>query len=373
MSASQQTESRNVLPTSNLMNDTKPPVLSTKHVAELCKELFDLNVLLVKELNSYDDRNFHVITSNDEQFLMKVTNSDDSSEQGLLEGQNEMMLFLHREGFQVPCPIDNTHGSNIIRKDFAFLNQNKEEQGNFLYAVRLFRFVTGIRLCEIEINSQLLQDCGEYLARLNISLKKFQNDSIRERKYLWSLNNVPQLRKYLNVIDEDGKKKILENCISQFESEVLSSVDKLEHCFIHGDFNEQNILVETDDTDGSVKLKAILDFGDISYSPRLYDIAILLTYIMLIDTTVDAITVAPNLVLRGYNKLIRLSQTDIRIIMICAKARLSQSLILGAYTYSLQPGNEYLLTTAKKGWQVLRSLCQMEQSYLASKWMEQVV
>ena len=42
----------------------------------------------------------------------------------------------------------------------------------------------------------------------------------------------------------------------------------------------------------------------------------------------------------------------------CVAARLAQSLTLGAYTYSVEPSNEHVLSTAKCGWTLLRRLWQ---------------
>ena len=42
----------------------------------------------------------------------------------------------------------------------------------------------------------------------------------------------------------------------------------------------------------------------------------------------------------------------------CVKARLAQSLTMGAYTYSLEPTNDHVLKTARCGWTLLRRLCE---------------
>lgn len=55
---------------------------------------------------------------------------------------------------------------------------------------------------------------------------------------------------------------------------------------VHGDFNEQNVLIE--EVDGRWKVKAILDFGDSQYSCYLYELAIAVTYMMLQGRSVKA-------------------------------------------------------------------------------------
>lgn len=69
--------------------------------------------------------------------------------------------------------------------------------------------------------------------------------------------------------------------VEQFERRVLTDArDKLETGMIHGDFNEQNILVA--EINGKWTIKAVLDFGDSQYSCYLYELAIAVTYMMLL-------------------------------------------------------------------------------------------
>lgn len=57
---------------------------------------------------------------------------------------------------------------------------------------------------------------------------------------------------------------------------------------------------------------------------------------------------------------------------ICVSARLCQSLVMGAYSYLQDPGNEYLLTTSQKGWDVLQLIWNTPKTDLMSKWKETV-
>lgn len=342
--------------------ETKPPSQPESAIIELTAQLFDLKspVVTVRELNSYDDRNYQLVTANREEFVLKVTNSADSGQRGLLEGQNEMMAHLEQRGFCVPLPVANRLGTTVVRN----------KMNGVEYAVRLLKFVPGIRLCEVKIDDRLLLECGEYLAKIDSQLQSFQNVDIRNRKFLWTLESVPVIRSHFNVINDAARVAMVERCVKNFEDQVLAIADTLPQGFIHGDFNEQNILVE--EKFQKLSVQGVIDFGDVHYGPLLFDLAILVTYIMLLDTTVDPIREAPNFALRGYARLIPITKRDVELLLICAKARLCQSLILGAYTYSLYPANDYLLVTAKKGWSVLETLDYLDQELLVSGWCEQV-
>lgn len=357
---------------------SKPPLLTDNQVKYLCRTLLNLHIVNVKELNSYDDRNFNVFTDNGEQFVLKITNSIESMNGDLIEAQNEMMLFLHSNQFQVPIPLKNINGNFIIRTHLPPLQPNDTDNLNAndsvfkkIYAIRLLKFIPGTILYNVKLDRNLLINCGQYLAKINLALETFHNETVKRRNFQWYLGNVGNIIQYIQYIQLPARRKLVANCVQEFETMMRNEKDRLKYGYLHGDFNEQNIIVhqcEKEDQPNSLEIYGLIDFGDICYGPRIFDIAILLAYIMLLDTEMDSIQLAPKFVLQGYNKLIPLSKKDIEMILICAKARLSQSLTLGAYTWSYQPDNKYLLTTAEKGWPILEQLCNYNQQQLIEYW-----
>lgn len=248
-----------------------------------------------------------------------------------------------------------------------------------LYVVRLLKYVPGVRLVDVPITQSLLIECGQYTARFTLSMANFSNPTIRNKTLSnWSLQNVPQILPYLHVIPSEERRDIIIKFVAQFEQEVLAKKDQLVHSIIHNDLNEQNILVQKQLEHGTevAHVYGIIDFGDVEYAPVLFDLGILVAYIMLICECVDPVLVAPNLVLRGYTQTITnnarfmLSRQDIGRIFICAKARLCQSLTLGAYTHSLYPDNDYLLATAKQGWKLLQRLATVDSDDLVENWCQ---
>lgn len=70
-----------------------------------------------------------------------------------------------------------------------------------------------------------------------------------------------------------------EKIIEEFESRVLPRISTFKKGMIHGDINEQNILVE--ERNGKYQVKAILDFGDSHTGCYLFELAIMMTYMIL--------------------------------------------------------------------------------------------
>lgn len=111
----------------------------------------------------------------------------------------------------------------------------------------------------------------------------------------------------------------------------------------------------------------LIDFGDITSSCYLYEIAITIMYMMLDSVDVETFEVGGH-VLAGYLSVRKLRDVEVDCLKVCVAARYAQSLTLGAYSHSLDPTNTYLLQTAKNGWAQLRRLWNMPKGELYEQW-----
>ena len=174
----------------------KRPLVDKTQAAELARQLFGFHVSspkLVKELVSYDDRNFYLKgtfklpeetrnsedpATNDaakpakeEEFVLKVLNRIDSALNGLVDAQNEMMLFLNQNGVECSCPVKSLDGNyNVMWK-----NNIRGVAGVHTESVRLLKFVPGKLLRVVPCSPNLLGDLGRFVANFSKVLKVSQN------------------------------------------------------------------------------------------------------------------------------------------------------------------------------------------------------
>lgn len=167
------------------------------------------------------------------------------------------------------------------------------------------------------------------------------------------LQEVPQIKDFLHALPDHDRKQIVEEVVEQFETKVLAHIDDLDKQIIHGDYNEQNILVSpVRPNSDEYKVAGVIDFGDTSLSPVIFELAIAMAYIIL-----DANDLAAGgIVLAGYTSIKPIPKEHLKFIKTCVAARLCQSLVMGAYTYTIQPTNDYVLVSQKKGWPILEEL-----------------
>ena len=94
-------------------------------------------------------------------------------------------------------------------------------------------------------------------------------------------------------------------------------------------------------------------------------------YMMVESNVIDQMKVSGH-VLAGYLSQQPLVDVEFDALKVCIAGRYAQPLVMGAYTYSLDPGNEYLLVTAKNGWPQLRRLWDVSREELYKQWKETI-
>lgn len=125
------------------------------------------------------------------------------------------------------------------------------------------------------------------------------------------LEAVPELKKYIYVIEDEYKKKLVQEIIKLFEETVLKFKCQLTAGVIHGDFNEQNILVNKNEA-GEWMVTSILDFGDTSYSCYLFELAIVMTYTMILNKNIDS----GGYVYAGFSSELVLPDNEIKLLKV---------------------------------------------------------
>lgn len=133
---------------------------------------------------------------------------------------------------------------------------------------------------------------------------------------------------------------------------------------IHSDFNEQNLLVERHET-GGLDIVGILDFQDSCYAKRSFDIAIFIAYMMIFYKG-DKLNIG-GYCLKGFLKKQSMTEVELRMVYYAITGRLVQTLIMGAYNYSIHQ-DPYLLVT-QNGWPALRVLWSKPADEVVKTWM----
>ncbi|XP_017672372.1 PREDICTED: hydroxylysine kinase isoform X1 [Lepidothrix coronata] len=360
-------------------NDCQPqtftkPALSEKEAAELVDRVFGLNVSWLRPLPSYDDQNFHVCVSGNNdgaeganEYVLKITNSADSQEPELIQVQTQAMMFLSAEGFPSATPY--------LTKDGSIMSLESGDPGNKKHVVRLLSYLPGMPVAKIATNAQLLYEIGKLAASLDKALaEKFHHPSVKSLhrgQFIWNLANVPLLEQYIYALGQNKYRAVVEQVIEQFKGKVIPKLSSFRACINHGDLNDHNILVDCSSAsleNPQYRVSGILDFSDMSYGYYVFEVAIAIMYMMI--ESPDPLGVGGH-VLAGFESVVPLTAEERGALFLLVSGRFAQSLVIAAHTALLYPENkEYLMITAKTGWKHLMTMFEMGQEAVEKKWFE---
>lgn len=346
------------------------PEIEPKHVTSLTGNIFGLSVLHMTELNSYDDRNFLVRVSEESEneniseispdgYVLKVLNSLDSEYEDAIDAQNALILHLHDKGIITPRPL----------KSVDHCTKSCQVFGNVKYIVRLFEYLPGRILAGLQYTKDITFNVGKLAGKLDKCCQNFHHAGFDNHKRIWSLTEVPKLIDFLSFIQDMELRKFAEDVINTFTNNVVKNYHMFQKGIIHGDFNEQNILVNQKQN-GEFFVSGILDFGDAAYSFYVFEIAITMCYMILESTVLEPLT-AGGYTLAGYLSEFSLQKADMDVIKECICARLVQSLIMGTYSSAMHPENsQYYLLTSAKGWKMLNNIWNTPKEKLNEIWLQ---
>ncbi|MBN1406275.1 MAG: aminotransferase class III-fold pyridoxal phosphate-dependent enzyme [Calditrichaceae bacterium] len=335
-----------------LLDSSQKPQFSYKKIVEIIEEHYGFKAKIAP-LDSYMDQNFHVTTNFDKEFILKIARPSESWNS--LDAQNKALEFLYKRNwfYHSPTPIQSKSGFDII--------QIKGEDGHD-YHFRLLRFLQGKLLVDVEPHSpKLLVDLGKFAASLDKTLKDFSHHGAH-RQIPWDIKNVMQIQKLAGYITDVERRRILEYFLTQFELAILPKLIQTKSSIIHNDINDYNIIVRDPNT-GLPRIYGIFDFGDLTYTHTICELAIAISYVMLEKENPYQ---AAGYVISGYHQIYPLSETEIELLFHLSAIRLCISVMMSTYRRKHDPNNAYLNVTEPLAWKLLYQMIATSPEYVTS-------
>lgn len=158
-----------------------------------------------------------------------------------------------------------------------------------------------------------------------------------------------------------------------FETHVLPKMSLFKKGIIYGDANGLNIIVRKDSS-GDYQMVGMIDFGDCLSSYYIFDLGILLAYIMLENLNVGTSPIAfIGPVLRGYTDAFPLSSEEIESLYYITMARCCQSALNGTNSFKHEPWNTYLLITPAKCWKLIELMLNTSKEEVDKIWAKTLI
>lgn len=358
--------------------ELKKPNVSEDLAKDLVLRVYGLKIVSMKRMVSYDDQNYHIQVSEEHQnpyinnitsagYTFKITNTAKSALQNHFDSMHTAMIHVHKQGVRVPLPVMNKEGKTWKLEGVPLLNEGAPNGSGKLdkCGIHLLTFLPGQPVSTVTYTRSLLYQWGNLLSRFHNAIEDFNFPSLKSKTIFWNLEHVPEIKPFMEGLDRE-KTNLVTSVLNQYSEQFETQISKLRKGFIHGDFNENNILCQITESKECI-VDGVLDFEDMHYGTYAWDVGIMLAYSLLDCKTLDPLEGAGH-ALAGYLKNRSLDELELSSLKMCIACRLCQSLVMGAYSHRLDPSNSYLIVSARTGWDRLKQVWNTKDEDLLKMW-----
>jgi ethanolamine-phosphate phospho-lyase len=301
---------------------------------------FPSKVLSSKQLDGYGSINYKVALDNGDNYLVKIYKSHKSK----LVKEEERIIALLQEKLKVHLPI----GVKFAISD----NAPKDSY------IRISKFIEGSAFTKELASDALLAEIAEAAAQMLNGLQSIESDIIKAHEHDWNLRDALRNQSKIDYITNPSDKKIVQHYFSVFKNDVVPKFSSLRKSIIHSDLNEANIIIKDN------QLNGFIDFGDVSYAPVACELAILLTYIMMLFP--DAYFDKAKICIQHFNKTFPLTEADIEVLPTLIAMRLCVSVCNSAEAKANKADTDYILISEKPAWFLLHQLVAINPIYICN-------
>jgi ethanolamine-phosphate phospho-lyase len=292
-------------------------------------------------LDGYGSTNFKVALYSGEIYLVKIYKA---SEKKFVKEQERIIDLLQPDVTfhlpqTLPIPIAETAPTDVY--------------------IRVLTFTEGTALTKDVVTDNLLAEIAKQAASMLTHLQGIDSDIIKAQEHDWNLRDALLNKPKLNFITNPAERKIVQHYFSIFENDVLPIFYKLRQSVIHGDLNEANIIIANN------KVSGFIDFGDISYAPAICELAILLTYIMMMFP--DNCFEKAKIIIENFHKHFPFTKEEIEILPLLIATRLCVSVCNSAEAKSKNVDTDYILISEKPAWNLLHKWISLNPIFIENE------
>ncbi|WDP92226.1 MAG: aminotransferase class III-fold pyridoxal phosphate-dependent enzyme [Desulfobacter sp.] len=280
-------------------------------------------------------------------YVLKLADQD--TDTGLIEVEHLAVESLIEAGLPLNLPRLIPTRNNDIEARY------RAPDGG-LFRGRLLAFVNGAPWCsDAPAPKARLADLGSVMGKMSRAMSAIIHPDTR-RTHHWDLAEAGQHRPSVDLIQDPGRRQILEQVFLQFEAIATPRLPRLPRGPIHGDINDDNVLILGD------RVAGILDFGDCLDNPLVCELAIALAYHTLDEP--EPLEAAA-LVVEAYHRERPLDLDEIEALFPLICARLAVSVIISAQRRTIDPDRESWFVSEERAWKKLEEFSRISPASAA--------
>ncbi|MEA2508315.1 MAG: hypothetical protein QOG21_397 [Actinomycetota bacterium] len=318
--------------------ETTPPELSQDEAGDIARRGFGVTGSALP-LDSERDLNFLIVTEDAGRFVLKLSNSADDPL--VLDMQTQAMLHIGCLDPSLPVM------QPLPAKTGGFTHEVARAGGE-KHVARLFTFLPGAIADPQDMDGASLEAFGALVGRMGVALRGFFHPAAGY-KIMWDLKHSLELRRVLNDLSDPHQRELVESILVGFEERVAPGLDGLRAQIIHNDLTLDNVLL-----DPSHRVSGVVDFGDLTHTALICDLAIALVSMMWGRS--DPLEAA-DATITGYRSVVAIETEEGEILADLVLARLAALVTIAGWRVRHYPENaEYITANVELAWNLLAHL-----------------
>jgi 4-aminobutyrate aminotransferase-like enzyme/Ser/Thr protein kinase RdoA (MazF antagonist) len=280
-----------------------------------------------------ENLNLLVQPKNGEQSVLKIT-TDASAD---VELEEAVLDTLEAAGIAVPSVIPDRDGVRIVRFGMNGVDAT----------ARMQRFLPGIAWRDAAASPALGRSIGRMLAEVHVALVGFDHPGA-DRSHSWDIATCSRHRASIGHVDSKARRAILEMVLQEQSALVEPMLAKCPRGMLHGDANDENILVEGD------RVVGLIDFGDTLRGVLVQDLGITLAYAAQHGAVPDFGLAAA--IVSGYHEVRSLRSEEQDLLFPLLRSRLATSALIGAARRAASPEHATWYSHEETTWRTIEAL-----------------
>ncbi|WGS18606.1 MULTISPECIES: phosphotransferase [unclassified Bradyrhizobium] len=218
----------------------------------------------IRRLDSERDQNFRLRTQDGGEYVLKIANP--AEDRAVTNLQTEALRHIADRDPLLPIPRVIPAQDGAVELEIGF------DDGS-MRVVRLLSFLAGTPMHQAPPSATLRRHVGQCAARLALALRDFVHPGAGH-KLLWDIQHAAELRPLLDAVPS-AQRHLVERVLNHFEADAMPVLAQLPKQALHNDLNPHNIVV---DAASQARVCGIIDFGDLTATARINDLAIAAAY-----------------------------------------------------------------------------------------------
>ncbi|HYX75517.1 MAG TPA: phosphotransferase [Steroidobacteraceae bacterium] len=274
------------------------------------------------------DENFRIRSADGGDYVLKVAHP--AEDPAISDLTTAALLHLESRGPVLPCP-------RVVRERGGRTHVRFIDELGVARSARLLSYLPGSPLVSAAASQRLRAACGRLGGRLTRALSSFTHPAAR-RAIVWDVRYAAHLAGLLEQVPgfpcRGEAIAVLERIVPRIDSRLAA----LRHQIVHNDLNPRNILVTS-----TGEISGIIDFGDMTYTAVIADVAVTAAEQLPEDCTVGKGAAAASVldVANAYHEELPLLPPELAMLGTLVAARLVANLVVHEWHVHRNPAGEH--------------------------------